>query len=197
MINKWFLFLKRLHKFCPFCSCSWQTTLHLVTHTYIHTHTHAAYFMPKWVCTFFISNKLDVLWNSEKGTSSSHSSIQLLRGWPERPPARPRHLVSPMCLKTVTAPPPPDRGEDTHHKGAITHGEWPRLGSGATPKAKHLCIWIIYCTDSHICISGHFQVTGALWFTPFCQTVLLLVWNRTDIKLVWMQVPSWIFKAAV
>lgn len=146
--------------------------------------------MPKWVCTFLFSNKLHVSWNSKKGTSSSHSSIQLVCGWPARPPARPRHLVSPVRLKTVTPPP-------TLQKGVITHGEWPRLGSGATPKAKHLCIWIIYCTNSHICISGHFHVTGALWFTSLCQTVLLLVWNRMDIKLVWMQVPSWIFKAAV
>lgn len=81
--------------------------------------------------------------------------------------------------------------------GLLRTGEWPRLGSRATPTAKHLCVWIIYCTNSHICISGHFQVTGALWFTCLCQTVLLLVRNRVDIKLVWMQVPSWIFKAAV
>lgn len=91
-----------------------------------------------------------------------------------------------------------DSADETQHKeGLLRTGSDHGLAAGATPKAKRLCVWIIYCTNSHICISGHFQVTGALWFTSLCQTVLLLVRSRVDIKLVWMRAPSWIFKAAM
>lgn len=82
-------------------------------------------------------------------------------------------------------------------RGLLRAGSDHGSAAGRPQKAKHSCIWIIYCTNSHICISGHFQVTGAQWFTSLCQNVLVLVWNRMDIKLVWIQVPSWIFKAAV
>ncbi len=190
MRTLWLYYLNRLSNFV--------FSLPVLTN---HTHTHIK---QPTLCpnefAYFYSNKLDVLWNSKKRKkrrqAAAHpfsSCVGGMRG--HRLDCVSVTLCHPCGWKHSLLP---LNVEGKHSAGGvITHGEWPQLGSGATPKAKHLCIWIIYCTDSHICISGHFQVTGALWFTPLCQTVLLLVWNRMDIKLVWMQVPSWIFKAAV
>lgn len=161
-------------------------------------------------CTIFTSNKLELLWHSQNRTAI-HPFISCMWCmcvcvWSTRPLARPCHLVSPICLKTVSAPPRPPTprrasgdttGGSGGRRGLLRAGSDHGSAAGRPQKAKHSCIWIIYCTNSHICISGHFQVTGAQWFTSLCQNVLVLVWNRMDIKLVWIQVPSWIFKAAV
>ena len=109
----------------------------------------------------------------------------------------PSKTLSPCITRTserVNTPPPPT-GRETQREGFITHGEWPRLGSRAALKAARSRIWIIYCTNSHICIFGYFHATGAQWFTPLRRAVPLRAQNRMDIKLVGIRGPLCILRA--